>query len=352
MDVLREHLLLRGNVLNPSPAGVNFILNPTDAVSPRPGRRNSKAVFIVSIVAIEEDCEDIRSYCYRTLVRTLSNLLITVQRNRLSQREEVYFTTPEAGYYQVPIDENDDLSTGEKLYEHVEPIVSSHYVIENVMSTDLPERLVTNSPIVEEIRKYAAELNNLGAMPLPFPIKEVLSAEDMRHLYHIYGLTGLSYGNISARENAPELGGSNFWMTGRGVDKRNLQAVGKDILLVRGVDHATGAVLVSSPPGYDPNARVSIDAVEHEMIYRTYPGIGAVIHVHAWMDGARATRQNYPCGTRELAEEVTRLLGQSAMPERAVIGLKNHGLTITGPNLSDIFDRVRGKLLVEVPMFA
>jgi hypothetical protein len=53
-----------------------------------------------------------------------------------------------------------------------------------------------------------------------------------------------------------------------------------------------------------------------------------------------------------LPEEVTSLLAQSDTPERAVIGLKNHGLTITGPSLSDIFDRVRGRLLVEVPMFA
>jgi hypothetical protein len=34
-----------------------------------------------------------------------------------------------------------------------------------------------------------------------------------------------------------------------------------------------------------------------------------------------------------------------------VVGLKNHGLTITGITLDDIFDRIRGKLRTEVPMF-
>ncbi len=352
IEVLREHLLLQGHQLSASPMGVNFILNATDAIAPRPGRRNSQAVFIVSIVAIEESCDNVRSYCYRTLVRTLSNLLITVQINPETKREEVYFTTPEAGYYQVPIDAGNDRTTAEQLYEHVVPIVASHYVLANTMTTDLPARLMNDSPIVKQIRQYSRELDELGAMPLPFPLKEVLSVEDLRHLYHIYGMTGLSYGNISAREEVPELPGSSFWMTGRGVDKRDLQAVGKDILLVRGVDHGAGSVLVSVPPDYNPCARVSIDAVEHELIYRTFPGIGAILHVHAWMQEAVATHQNYPCGTRELAEEVCALLQQTETPERAVIGLKNHGLTITGPNLEEIFDRVRGKLLVEVPMFA
>ena len=34
----------------------------------------------------------------------------------------------------------------------------------------------------------------------------------------------------------------------------------------------------------------------------------------------------------------------------AVIGLKNHGLTITGESLDEIFDRIEGKVLRQVPM--
>jgi hypothetical protein len=37
-------------------------------------------------------------------------------------------------------------------------------------------------------------------------------------------------------------------------------------------------------------------------------------------------------------------------PGRAVVGLKNHGLTLTGHSLDEIFERVEGKLLRVVPM--
>ncbi len=95
-----------------------------------------------------------------------------------------------------------------------------------------------------------------------------------------------------------------------------------------------------------------MDAVEHELIYRTFPEVGAIIHVYAWMDGVPCTRQNYPCGTIELAREVVDLLKQTENPSQTVIGLKNHGLTITGYDLEDIFSRIRGKLQTEVEMFA
>jgi len=48
---------------------------------------------------------------------------------------------------------------------------------------------------------------------------------------------------------------------------------------------------------------------------------------------------------------VTLLMGTET-PERTAVGLKNHGLTITGIDLEDIFARIRGKLQTEVAMFA
>jgi ribulose-5-phosphate 4-epimerase/fuculose-1-phosphate aldolase len=74
--------------------------------------------------------------------------------------------------------------------------------------------------------------------------------------------------------------------------------------------------------------------------------------VHAWIDGVLCTRQNYPCGTVEIAEEVADLLARVPDPSRAVVGLRNHGLTITGHSLEDIFARIEGRLRVQVPMFA
>ena len=37
------------------------------------------------------------------------------------------------------------------------------------------------------------------------------------------------------------------------------------------------------------------------MIYQDHPDVGAILHVHAWMEGIAATDINYPCGTAELA---------------------------------------------------
>jgi len=44
------------------------------------------------------------------------------------------------------------------------------------------------------------------------------------------------------------------------------------------------------------------------------------------------------------------LVDGSPDPTRAVIGLRNHGVTITGPNLADILERTEGRIIPRVPM--
>ena len=46
------------------------------------------------------------------------------------------------------------------------------------------------------------------------------------------------------------------------------------------------------------------------------PGVGAILHVHAWMEDIPATDVNYPCGTEELAVNVAQLLAAEPEPER------------------------------------
>ena len=58
---------------------------------------------------------------------------------------------------------------------------------------------------------------------------------------------------------------------------------------------------------------MSVDAIEHWMIYREHPDVGAILHVHAWIEGTVATEINYPCGTVELAESVAELVRQAAL---------------------------------------
>ena len=343
IDALVETCRAHGDELSVPTNGINYALNAMSRDQLRHFRRKSQSVFVFGVIQDRPD-GDFKSRCYTALVKSLSNLLLCVAPSEGGGVPEIYFTTPEAGFYHIPFDP-------EEVYRRILPIASAHFATENVFAEDLPRRLHGGSDRTRELARYGRELEAMGVLPVPFPLRDILTEDALRQLYKIYGITGASYGNLSARETVPELSACTFWMTGRGVNKADLRVVGKDFLLVRGFDMEKGAALIAQPPGADPHARVSVDAVEHSLIYRSYPGVGAIVHAHAWIEGAECTRQNYPCGTRELADEVAGLLSRAPDPTRAVVGLKNHGLTITGHSLEDIFARVRGKLLREVAMF-
>ena len=341
---LSDTCVRHGHVAVPETNGAGFVFNITDPARPAFVRRRSKSLFVFSLISVEHPGDDFRAVCYTALVQTLANQLICLVPTP-DGAPQVHFTTPEAGFYQAPYDP-------ERIYQSILPIAGAHFATENLFSDDLPGVYHRPSAVVEEIKHYGRELELMGVLPVPFPINEVLTREGRRQLFKIYGITGASYGNLSAREAIPSLGQTTFWMTGRGVNKARLSVVGRDILLVKRFDHARGVALISVPPGTDGHARVSVDAVEHALIYETFPSVGAIIHAHAWMDHIPCTRQNYPCGTQELAEEVVGLLGMCADPLHAVVGLKNHGITVTGESLPEIFGRIRGKLKTQVEMFA
>jgi len=345
---LRPALARHGHEEIPTSERAEFLLNLTNVDDPRPVRRRAQGVHVVTMCGLAERPardEDLRALCYRTLIRSLANLAVCVIPSANGGEPEVYFTTPEVGFYHRPFEP-------EAVYRCLEPIVSSHFAIENEIRTDLPAAYHEDTPVLASLKAHGAALDRLGVLPVPFPLRDLLDERLLRHIYRLFGITGMSYGNLSARERVPELGESTFWMSGRGVDKARLRGPGHDVFLVTGVDASRGTVLVSVPPAHDETKRVSVDAVEHERIYRDHPEVGAIVHVHAWMDGVLCTEQNHPCGTVELADEVARLLAQTPDPGRAVIGLKNHGLTITGRDLEDVFARIQGRLRTQVPMFA
>jgi ribulose-5-phosphate 4-epimerase/fuculose-1-phosphate aldolase len=194
------------------------------------------------------------------------------------------------------------------------------------------------------VREAGRRLGELELLPSPFPIEDLLDERDLRHVHRLYGIGGLSYGNLSTRKDE-----RRFWMSASGVDKTRLDVPGRDILLVSDYDEAKGAIVLSVPPTVEPR-RVSVDAIEHWMIYREHPDVGAIVHVHAWVEGIEATDINFPCGTEELALSVAELIERAPDPSSATIGLRNHGITATGPSLEAILDRIEPLVQRQVPM--
>ena len=186
------------------------------------------------------------------------------------------------------------------------PLAESKLVIDNEFRTDLEEELWEGDEITEEIREAGVRMGDLDLLPAPFPIEDLLSERELRHVKRLYGIGGLSYGNLSSRKDD-----TRFWMSASGVDKTKLDVPGRDILLVSGYDPVDNKMILSVPPNVEPR-RVSVDAIEHWMIYQAHPDVGAILHVHAWVEGIPATDVNYPCGTEELAVSVAELLALEA----------------------------------------
>ena len=336
-----ERELLRHGHLRPADGDApELVINLTDPERPRPFRRNSQGTFVVSIVEVEGRPENLLRAAYPVLVRSLSNLLIYITHEDTGT--SAHFVTLEQGYSTLEPGQDEAFFAG--VYDRLAPLASTRLVINNVFQDDLPEELWNGTARTAALQEAGRWLDEMNLLPAAFPISELLEERDMNHVRRLFGIGGLSYGNLSTRHDE-----SSFWMSARGVNKGNLQGIGRDILLINGYIPDDDAMIVRVPTGVEPRS-VSVDAIEHWMLYREHPEIGAIIHVHAWMDGIDSTQINYPCGTYELAYEVAELARQQDDPARAVVGLRNHGLTITGRTLEEIIERIDGRLLHTVPM--
>ncbi len=319
------------------------VLYPFDAAAPRGYRRRSRAVFVVAIGEAPTAPEEPLKTGYPLLLYSLANLFLLVSHEGRRGSPEVSFFTLEQGSYSIPY-EGDDDAFFDAIARRIAPLATSHLVIDNVFHPDLPESLWNGDEHTAALSRAGRRLDEMNLLPAPFPLEDFLSPRDFRHVQQLFGIGGLSYGNLSQRRDA-----DTFWMSASGVDKSRLDDIGRDMLLVTGFDPAARAMLLSVPPDVRPR-RVSVDAIEHYKIYQEHPAVGAILHVHAWMDGIVSTEINYPCGTMELADAVADLVRCEPDPAHAVIGLKNHGLTITGESLDEIFARVESRILRQVPM--
>jgi ribulose-5-phosphate 4-epimerase/fuculose-1-phosphate aldolase len=336
-DDLAVALAARG-LLHTEAADAGLVVHLVDAAAPKPFRRRARGTFVAALWELDEQPADVLAAAYPMLVRALANVSLLTVPGR-----GVWFTTMERGTYGVP-DAGDSAALAHGVVERLEPLATSRLVIDNTFLADLEPELWAGDRLTDDIAAAGRRLGALGLLPNPFPIDDLLSERELRHVKRLYGLGGLSYGNLSARKDE-----RRFWMSASGVDKARLETPGRDILLVSGYDAERGSMLLSVPPTVEPR-RVSVDAIEHWMIYRNHPDVGAILHVHAWVDGISATEINYPCGTEELARSVSDLIDAAPDPAHAVVGLKNHGITATGESLGEILDRIQPRLLLEVPM--
>jgi ribulose-5-phosphate 4-epimerase/fuculose-1-phosphate aldolase len=313
-------------------ADADFVLNMFDAADPKAFRRQSRGTYSASFYELGEVPDDVLKTSYPMLVRTLANVVVLHVPG-----EGVWFTTMERGTYKI----SDDPA---EVFERLAPLAKSKLVIDNEFVPDLEPELWDGDEVTADIGAAGKRMQELDLLPAPFPVHEFLDERDLRHVMRLYQVGGLSYGNLSARKDE-----TRFWMSASGVDKSQLEVPCRDILLVTGYDEESAKMVISVAPGIEPR-RVSVDAIEHWMIYRAHPDVGAILHVHAWMEGIPATDVNYPCGTQELAEAVAELIDREPDPAHAVIGLRNHGITATGDSLTEILDRIEAKLLRQVPM--
>ena len=310
----------------------DFVLNMVDGANPKAFRRKARGTYSASFYELPEVPDDVLKESYPMLVRTLANVVLLHVPG-----QGVWFTTMERGTYQVSED------AGE-IYERLSPLATSKLVIDNEWLPDLEPELWDGDEVTADIAAAGRRMGDMDLLPAPFPVHEFLNERDLRHVMRLYSVGGLSYGNLSARKDE-----TRFWMSASGVDKTQLEVPGRDILMVKDYDEPNARIVLSVPPGVEPR-RVSVDAIEHWMIYQGHPDVGAILHIHAWMEGIAATDVNYPCGTQELAESVAELIAKEPDPAHAVIGLRNHGITATGDSLSEILDRIESSILRQVPM--
>lgn len=324
-------------------AATRVVVHITSHEQPKPFRRRNAATFVVGVVEAPERPADMIGAAYPYLLHALANLgLYLIPDGDLPSP---VFVTLEQGVYEVGGRTAD--AYFDAVYEHVAPLALSRLVIANEFVADLPPEIAEGDLITRRLADAGRRLDQLGLLPAPFPLEDILGPRELRHVRRLFSIGGLSYGNLSARRDS-----SSFWMSGSGVDKSSMTEIGRDMLLVTGFDVEAKQMRLSVPPSVERPGRVSVDAIEHWMIYHRHPEVGAIVHAHAWMPGAVSTQINYPCGTVELASAVADLVSTAPEPGRAVIGQKNHGLTITGPNLDDIFSRIEGQVVPRVPMAA
>jgi hypothetical protein len=163
----------------------------------RPYRRKAAPTFVVALAELPEAPVDLLRTGYPLLVRGLANLCIMVSPAPAGSIAN--FVTLEQGTYSQDTSLGSDADFFKTVFARVEPLATSRLVIGNDFVPDLPPELWEGDEITRQITRAGERLDALDLLPAAFPIEEILSERDLRHVKLLYGIGGLSYGNVSAR---------------------------------------------------------------------------------------------------------------------------------------------------------
>ena len=244
---LRTAMLDQGytEIDQPGP-DVAVVLHFVDPDAAKPYRRKNAPTFVVVLAELETPPADILRTGYPLLVRGLANLCVMVSPSGSGSIAQ--FVTLEQGTYAIDTGGDDDQFFFKSVFSRVEPLASSRLVIGNKFTTDLPDALREGDDTTRQITRAGQRLAALDLLPAAFPIEEILSDRDLRHVKLLYGIGGLSYGNVSARRlTGPDESQPQYWMSASGVDKSALHEIGRDILLVTGYDEARDVMQLRYP---------------------------------------------------------------------------------------------------------
>ena len=315
----------------------DVVLNVVDGARPRPFRRRSRGTYVAALVEAPVTAEDVLSTTYPMLVRALANVLCYAPDG------SVWFTTMERGVYSVGGPTVRAVAEG--VVDRLLPLAGSRLVIDNEFRADLEPELWSGDEQTEQIRTAGRHIGELDLVPAPFPIEDLFDERDLRHVKRLYGIGGLSYGNLSARKDE-----RRFWMSASGADKTRLETIGRDILLVSDYDEVHGAIVLSVPPGVEPR-RVSGG---RDRALDDLPGTprGGRDPPRARVAGRRrGDRAQLPLwnrGTRTQRLRPDRRRAGSRPCGRRAAQPRNHGHR--RESLDEILERIGSKVVPQVPM--
>jgi hypothetical protein len=89
-QVLQKHGHL---FVNPTEKDIRLVFNFVDPNTPRPFRRKAQATYVISVVEMNEQPQNVLRAAYPTLIRALSNLLVLIVNT--GDRLNTYFVTLE-----------------------------------------------------------------------------------------------------------------------------------------------------------------------------------------------------------------------------------------------------------------